>query len=364
MRAALAGREAPFVDGTAELTVAAVEFGATASASLRTTFDRDVGAAERPRFACDGASASAAAWQGNAGELDLTYGAGNHTVTFVIGAARYRVVIVAPRDPPFVPGLDLVVGDNRTGDHFRLAAGPLATMRFLWLGDGLLVSATEVSRGEFRQFVDSGAWARLLAEDPRFVAWLARNRNSFELRGRWWSTELSPPELPVAMVHASEAVAFTRWIAAEAGLPAGAVRLPTSAEWRVVANRNSGRPDAVTGEFPFADAGAPEQIANCTTTTGAPSPDVDVGAFAALEPVWRRRQGALPLYHLGGNVAELCVDASDGVAPIAGTVRGGRLGRSCDEMRIPADDRAGAWRGGAAPEPAADVGFRLVIRIP
>lgn len=294
---------------------------------------------------------------------------GEHQLTLQLHATERRLQLAVPSLPPMVPGLELQRPDQRLGVHYRL---PLTesgeAMCFVWIREGLLGGVTEVSRGQFRSFVESPAYSDLLVADPVFGEWLRRSNNSLALRLQAWRQRLATAEhLPVSHIHICEAVAFARWLTGTA--QGFRVVVPTVEQWCEVASVNCQRP--VHGTLPFVGA---TNLINYRSQTGDALRAWDgrdpSGVRLELAPVWSQADGRLPLYHLAGNVSELCVYASpaDGnpVWPAQVAYLGGDLVSSLAEIAVPQNPRRWsvlAADGKSEHEPMAYLGLRLVIEI-
>ncbi|MCA8975070.1 MAG: protein kinase [Planctomycetes bacterium] len=300
--------------------------------------------------------------------VELSPGTSEFTVALHGQSRPLRIVI--PSIPPAVAGLLLATGDDRTGVHYRLPLpGEVDPLRFVWIKAGLLAGVTEVSRGQFAAFVDSGDYATMLAADVTFGRWLDARRLTLESRQQFWREELNRRDLPVTLVHACEAVAFARWVSR--GLEGCRAIVPSAELWRTVANLNCERPASATGELPFpGDAKTNANIRFNRGTFRGSDGSGTTSHRAGLEGIWGRPSGLRRLCHLGGNAEELCVERyveGDGdTSPAIVTWLGGAFDDMLPRLRIPGTAELDLFHtdpGSPEPrhEPLTNGGFRLVI---
>ncbi|MFM8441991.1 MAG: SUMF1/EgtB/PvdO family nonheme iron enzyme [Methylococcus sp.] len=166
-----------------------------------------------------------------------------------------------------------------------------------------------VTNLQFQAFIDDGGyrdnrwWRELRQPEPEASRWPQGNR-------------------PRTNVNWYEAVAFTRWLGERLGLPEGALRLPTEAEWERAARGAAGR------VYPWGNEYRPG-YANVDETTRKDGP----------WNLWRTT--AVGVYPHGAS--------PDGVEDLSGGVWEWCLNRYNDpgDIRVDASDDARAMRGGS-----------------
>jgi|GEM_PF-581246 len=149
------------------------------------------------------------------------------------------------------------------------------------------MSATEVTNGQFRAFVESRQFQTDAESDGRG----AYNVNPKERRAQltWHSPSLqTADDFPVRCVSWNDARRFCDWLTLQNGMT---YRLPTEAEWEYAC-----RAGTIT-RYSFGDSLATDPDAP-TTTGGKP-----------LEPVANRTPNAFGLFDMHGSVHEMCLDA-------------------------------------------------------
>lgn len=291
---------------------------------------------------------------------------GDHDLTLQLHAMERSLHLLIPSLPPMLPGLELQRPDHRVGVHYRLPMPDAAdALCFVWIRDGLLGGVTEVSRKQFHGFVESPAYSDFLAVDAIFTEWLRRNKTNIPARLQAWQRRLVTAEhLPVTNLHVCEALAFARWLTGDT--KGFRVTIPSVEQWIEVASANCSRP--VVGTIPF--VGSPTLINHRSQTGDAlrawngrePS-----GQRLELAPVWSQPDGRLPLYHLAGNVSELCVhppEVGNTAWPAYVSYLGGDLGSALPEIEVPQTPRRFSVQstdGRSTHEPMASLGLRLVI---
>lgn len=189
----------------------------------------------------------------------------------------------------YIPAGSFLMG-SESGGSIEMPQHPV-TLRGYW------ISRTEVTRGEYRKFVDGGGYDAPGYWSAAGWAWLTTTRRCAP---RYWAAEqdwgtgafIQTDQHPVVGVSYYEAEAFCRW--------AGG-RLPTEAEWEKAA-----RWDGHPRDYPWGDKWHP---ARCNSweddnTLG--------GGYHARQtaPVSSYPSGASPygLDDMAGNVWEWCSD--------------------------------------------------------
>jgi formylglycine-generating enzyme required for sulfatase activity len=179
-------------------------------------------------------------------------------------SAEVAAMLAEIEDPATEPPRRLEIGDelDRLGDPrhgvgldenglpdndwVEISAGPFICQKgetrelpTFWIG------RYPVTNRQFQAFVDGGGYdrgGRLLTQARRLVGLSGRDTD-------WWQDLKQPkPEKsrwpqanrPRTNVDWYEAVAFTRWLTAQLGLPEGTIRLPTEYEWEKAARGEKG----------------------------------------------------------------------------------------------------------------------------
>ncbi len=212
------------------------------------------------------------------------------------------------------------------------------------------VQKTEVSVGQFRQFVQEAGY-RTEAEKAGF-AYQVQNDNWVRTDGLSWTRPgfEQTDECPVTCVTWNDAKAFATWLSKKEGRT---YRLPTEAEWEYVARAGT----ADLWPFSGGEGGLTGYAWVRTNAEGRP------------HPIGRLLPNAWGLFDTLGNVWEWCADfyaESYSLVPPVDDPRGIAAG---DKRTI----RGGGWndlpadahpytRWGIAPDCALnDTGFRLVL---
>lgn len=291
---------------------------------------------------------------------------GTSKIAISANGKEHSISIEQPCIPTFMASHASRVVASEDPRHTYLPVpvpGTDVSLRFVWATPEFLVCATEIRNAEWVAFLQSKRFKPLLQDDPAYRAW--RGKMTIERRVRTQLDFLTggddaarEADLPIHDIHTCEALAFARWLSES--LQRLEVRLPTTAEWHALANANAGR-DANASGLPFAKS---HTKANClATASGKPSIDGELFEQAGPEDVWSNPQGLLGIYHLGGNVAEICIDEVKDNIPMSGSIRGGSYGQSRDAMRIPTDINHKQWTG-KPPANSVQTGFRLILVAP
>lgn len=293
---------------------------------------------------------------------------GRNELKLVLPNASYEVTIEQPCLPSFMTGRKHLHGDERTTPYLPVTLpGSNLTLHFVWATEQFLVCATEVSQREWVAFLQSDEFLEQLRNDVLYRDWLKKINQAIEERVQRQLAILADkngnprkPELPANLMHVSEAAAYARWLSQQ--LDGLEVRLPTTKQWHELANTNAHRPIGANG-LPFAPA---DTAANCLPIDAISCGPKEFSEFlsrANPERIWTKPQGALQLYHLGGNVAELCVDSFDNGTPTGGSYRGGSYADTRDKLAVPGLITTGTWTK-QPPTTSAQLGFRLILTTP
>ncbi|MBI5571637.1 MAG: SUMF1/EgtB/PvdO family nonheme iron enzyme [Desulfomonile tiedjei] len=230
-----------------------------------------------------------------------------------------------------------------------------------------LMSATEVTVGQFRKFVQQTGYVTDAERDgggylfnPQTLRFERKSGTSWKNPG-WPVTD----DEPVTMVSYEDAQAFTQWLTATEKVP---YDLPTEAQWEYAA-----RGGLATATFPWGDSlpdGNQVNYADRQKPFSWKDHKVE-GRFASVAPVGSYPANSYRLYDMAGNVSEWVRDRYaedyyryapevDPEGPQKGEYRvtkGGSWSSGPAHLRC-------ATRGWAAPDMTLNsVGFRVVIEL-
>jgi formylglycine-generating enzyme required for sulfatase activity/serine/threonine protein kinase len=249
------------------------------------------------------------------------------------------------------------------------AESPEKPQHRVWITRPFNLGVTEVTRGQFRRFVDDAGYQTEAEKDGKGGFGWNEETNRFDQNARYtWRTPGfdQTDEHPVVSVSWNDAVAFAQWLSRKEGK---SYRLPTEAEWEYACR--AGTTTRFSNGDNEADLVAVGNVADGTAKEKHPD---WTGAIAARDgyvytaPVGRFQANAFGLYDMHGNVWEWCSDgyaadyyqrspANDpsgdfGAAPV---IRGGSwfreplVSRSASRLRF----RLGARYG--------HIGFRVAL---
>jgi len=171
------------------------------------------------------------------------------------------------------------------------------------------LGVTEVTRGQFRLFVDGSAYKTEAEKDGKGGYGLIEEPKKFEQNPRFtWQNPgfEQTDEHPVVNVSWNDAQAFITWLSQKEGKT---FRLPTEAEWEYAC-----RAGTKTAYFSGDDAetlAAFGNIADATASEKHPEWTWSIAArdrYVYTAPVGRFRANAFGLYDMHGNVTEWCQD--------------------------------------------------------
>jgi len=151
------------------------------------------------------------------------------------------------------------------------------------------IGATEVTVQEFAEFVTNTGYVTEAESDGKGSIGPSSPKRSPELTWRRIYSSPSPPEqLPVTCVSFKDAEEFCKWL----GQQDGAIyRLPTEAEWEFTCRAGT------STRYWFGDLYDPEKAISKAST------------LRAIQPVNSLSPNPFGLFHVHGNVNELCLDS-------------------------------------------------------
>ena len=244
-------------------------------------------------------------------------------------------------------------------------------MHYVRFDRGFAMSRTEVTVGEFRQFVRASGYQPTATHSGHSLVYEERNGNFVLHTNADWQSAYdgsrSGDDLPVVHVSAHDAEAYAAWLAVQSG---ERYRLPSEAEFEY-ALRAGGK-----ARFPWGDGVPPASAGNLTGSRDtSPSGRHWANAFSGYDdgfwgpaPVAHFQPNAYGLHDLAGNVSEWVADCwhdgyrrapGDGAAWLnpgchMGVVRGGSWASSPVQTRS-------AWRAPVRVDATnARIGFRVV----
>jgi formylglycine-generating enzyme required for sulfatase activity/predicted Ser/Thr protein kinase len=236
----------------------------------------------------------------------------------------------------FIPGGKFLMGSPDTEKDRSDDEGPQHEVEItpaFWLG------ATEVTTGQFRSFVEKTQYR---------TEWEVAN-----LPDTWRKNLLeTTDDDPVVFVTWNDAMMFCGWLSRKEGED---YSLPTEAEWEYACRAGS------QGPFSFGERKEDQMREHAWFLSNSKARPQRVGT---------KKPNPWGLFDLHGNVWEWCEDGwTDYVAEHARNPRGDRLGNN-------RTIRGGCWNSGMSDcrsasrrlqprgRASADVGFRVVIRVP
>jgi formylglycine-generating enzyme len=170
------------------------------------------------------------------------------------------------------------------------------------------LGTTEVTRGQFRRFVDEAGYQTEAEKDGKGGYGWNQEKKTFEQDPRytWRSAGFEQTdEHPVVNVSWDDAVAFAAWLSRKEGQT---YRLPTEAEWEYACRaRTTTRywcgddPEGLVGVANIADGTAKAKYPDWTTIAAQ-----DGSLYTA--PVGRYKPNTWGLFDMHGNVSEWCSD--------------------------------------------------------
>ncbi len=198
------------------------------------------------------------------------------------------------------PDKDMDAKGDETPPH------PVRITRPFYLG------VTEVTRGQFRQFVDEVAYQTEAEKEGKGGYGWNDETKKFEKNPRyhWQNPGFEQTDAhPAVMVSWNDTVAFTRWLSRKQGK---SYRLPTEAEWEYACRAGTrtrfSNGDQLRGVVEVGNA------KDRTATEKQPSWGTTIAArdgYVYSAPVGRFQPNAFGLYDMHGNAEEWCSDGYD-----------------------------------------------------
>lgn len=285
-----------------------------------------------------------------------------------VGAMRYDA-LQSRGSEPSQPRLVYSLQDDL---RVALRFGPdeAAQIFFVRIDEGLMAAEAELSIAAFEAFLHSedgesyrSYLSRFTNESALLDRWLERARERSEDFSRGGLRGVPKGSLrytPMRLLTIEEALGFAAWLddALEAADPqfSWEVSIPTLAEWGQIAHQSSGQSSAYDPDSIDVDPMLPGDLANMKG-------ERNDRTSLELARKGDRRHGVFGLFHLIGNVAELCLDAPASSVPDSRAWQGWFCG----------GHRRGVLQPGQTPRPAEidlplgralddRIGVRLILR--
>jgi sulfatase modifying factor 1 len=234
---------------------------------------------------------------------------------------------------------------------------------------GYLLGAFEVTRGQFRVFVDATGYKTDAEKQGFALIWTGAMREQ-RPGGSWRDAGVDQTDdHPVVDISWNDAVAFAAWLSRKEGRQ---YRLPTEAEWEYAARAGT-RTAYPWGNNPDDGGGyanAADQSASRRFTTSLADFSWDDG-FVYTAPVGTFMPNPWGLYDMIGNALEWCADyygpyaagklVNDPQGPARGDENGSRVLRGGSWTNHPGDIRTGFRHWHAADYQMSIIGFRLAL---
>jgi formylglycine-generating enzyme required for sulfatase activity/serine/threonine protein kinase len=249
-----------------------------------------------------------------------------------------------------IPAGTFLMGSPDADKHAGKVEKPTHPVR---ITHSFYLGVTEVTRGQFRRFVDDAGYQTEAEKDGNGGNRWNEENKKFEQNARYtWQNPgfEQTDEHPVVNVSWNDAVAFVHWLSHKEGK---SYRLPTEAEWEYACRAKS------TNRYPFADDAS--KLGEHAWSNGS--------SESKSHPIGQKLPNAWGLYDMLGNVREWCADwfdekyyASSPSADPPGAssashrvLRGGCWSDSPRGCRPALRDRAAPWWGDNC------IGFRLAL---
>jgi len=232
------------------------------------------------------------------------------------------------------------------------------------------LGVTEVTRGQFRLFVDDTNYKTEAENDGKGGYGWNEQTKEFEQNPKftWQNAGFEQTdEHPVVNVSWNDATEFAKWLSQKEGKT---YRLPTEAEWEYACRAGTKTaylcgddPEGLAAVANIADGTAKEKYPDWTSSIKARD------GYVYTAPVGRFRTNAFGLYDMHGNVWEWCLDGYDGEyykqspaddppGPSGSSPRVFRGGSWCCQ---PVDCRSANRSGRAPGGRGISLGFRLAV---
>ncbi|MGE3852479.1 MAG: protein kinase [Planctomycetota bacterium] len=252
-------------------------------------------------------------------------------------ALRLQTELAAMSDAPegfvYVGAGRANLGSNVAGDRNPARFDDVAAF---------YIATREVTVREYAAFIEAGGYTdRQWWSD---AGWACVEKLT-PRRPADWATQQQTPGLPVVGVSAYEAMAFAKWLGAQGSdTRKAACRLPTDAEWELVARHSPADRSGPGRKFPWGDTWESGGLVAETDLHASGSISADRSAFGCLD--------------MGGNAAEWVIRADTPDSPDSFGVRGAsnRMRGSLAQWFATTTKRGFA----AASQQSEHVGFRLV----
>jgi len=246
------------------------------------------------------------------------------------------------------------VGQNADSEWLRQQMSKEMPQRKVRLTEPFLIGIHEVTRGQFRRFVEATGYKTDAETDGVGGNGFRDGNRQIYSPDFLWNTDLgfAEPQTdddPVVNVSWNDAVAFCSWLSDEEGV---IYRLPTEAQWEFACR-----------------SGSPARFSSGDRNSDLQKDAWIAGSGFYTHPVGRKRPNAFGLFDMHGNVFEWCTDieapyeattAVDPVGPAQGPtriLRGGSFVIADLQCRS-------AYRLHFSPESRSyDFGFRVVRNV-
>jgi formylglycine-generating enzyme required for sulfatase activity len=216
-----------------------------------------------------------------------------------------------------IPAGEFLMGSDETdpdarNDEVVVGAAGKKEKHLVRITRPFYLGATEVTRGQFRRFVDEASYQTEAEKDGKGGYGWNEAAGEFELDPKYtWQNAgfEQTDEHPVVNVSWNDATAFCEWLSQKDGRR---YRLPTEAEWEYACRAgtttkysNGDDPESLAAVGNIADGTAKAKYPNWTTIATQ-------DGFIYTAPVGRFNPNAWGLFDLHGNVWEWCRDGYAG----------------------------------------------------